>query len=360
MTKKIPSLLSKILYPLGLAYGKILEQRRTNYAQGKYAQHEPNCPTVSVGNISWGGTGKTPFVSWLLNFAEEKNIKAVVLTRGYGGNTGSKPLLVEKDTPAQKCGDEPLLLAKKHPQSRVIAFADRKKSAKFAEEHIKPELFVLDDGMQHLGIKRHLDIVLLRPCDLDEEWNKTIPAGSWRENSSALKVAGAFAMKASELEIAKLEPLLKEKLAKYKVPFFSFTLCPTGLITLADFALGQNSFIPASLYEKSAYNLLSGVGEPEQVAKTAKNFMGQAPQNHLAFPDHHAYSRKDIHTLCSFNLPLICTAKDAVKLLAYKEEFKTTPVWVMDTKLCFGKTLFTSQNFATWFENWWLQKRKLL
>ena len=342
-----------ILRPFSRPYGAIMEKRRALYAAGRMERYTPARPTVSLGNISWGGTGKTPFTEWLLTWASERRLTAVVLTRGYGGKPGPRPLLVTGDTPPEKCGDEPLLLAKWHPQAKILAFPDRKKSALLAETTLAPDLFLLDDGMQHLGVARHLDIVLLRPCDLGDQWNRVIPGGSWRENASALKVAGAFGMKIAEADLPALRPLIEKRLAAYGVPLFTFTLRGTHIISLHEGLCAQSPPLPESTWRGAAYVLASGVGEPAQVAASTTAFMGQEPAHHFIFPDHHAYTPEDARHMISPGLPVLCTAKDAVKLHGLLSFFAQRPVWALMTSLHFGPTFFADTPFPTWWENWW-------
>ena len=143
-----------------------------------------------MGNISWGGTGKTPVVGWLLGWAAQKKLKAVVLSRGYKGKPPALPFLVEACGSPLESGDEPLMLAKLFPGASVLVDPVRSRAVRFAEKTLSPGLFVLDDGFQHLGVSRDLNILLLTPDDLGAGWNRVIPGGTWRENSGALADAG--------------------------------------------------------------------------------------------------------------------------------------------------------------------------
>ena len=404
--------LGPLLQPLSLPYAFLMKKRRALYESGGLASFSPSCPCVSVGNIAWGGTGKTPFTAWLLEWARQQRVRAVVLTRGYGADPGKKPLLVQKDTPAHQAGDEPLLLARTFPEASVVVFPQRREGARFAENYLNPQLFILDDGMQHLAVQRHADIVLLRPEDLEDEWNRVIPAGQWREGASALEAASVFAMKASPEEFSRIAPMAVKRLAHLGKPLFSFTLAPVGLRPMfpktshegspiwaepcaelqvepgfalpsqnakdtpewdpslghyecavpepAAHAASKAASLPPLLaleeYRDRPYILVSGVGNPAQVEQSALQVMGRPPLQHFAFDDHHPYSAADVQAMVKLSaapLPVICTGKDAVKLQAFSDLWENTPVWILETAVHFGPALFTDSTFSLWWATWW-------
>lgn len=340
--EKIHKKFSPYLKPLALPYACILRQRRKLYESGILKSYQAKAPTISIGNIAVGGTGKTPFTSCLIEWAESKKLEVIVLSRGYGGKVGKKPLIVQKDTSPSLCGDEPLFLKRKHPKAQIIVHPKRSLSAQVAEESFSPELILLDDGMQHLAMGRDLNIVLLREADLKDAWNRVIPHGLWREDKSALKSANALAMKISDEKLTKILPEIQKKLSPYKVPFFPFILEATGIrpIKKAD----KISF-------QSDYILLTGIGEPSQAETSTSILMGKKPIKHLIFSDHHAYSLEDVKYALSFKLPIICTEKDAVKL--EKLLPSEAPFYAIDVQVKFGQSLFTHYDFYAWWEKEW-------
>ena len=355
--------LGSVLRPFALPYAAMMAARRACYTQGLLSSFSPACPCVAVGNIAWGGSGKTPFVAWLLAWARARKLKAVVLTRGYGGNPGKSPLLVEAKTCEEHAGDEPLMLAQEFPEASVLSFPGRAESARYAEEHLRPDIFILDDGMQHLAVRRHVDIVLLRPEDLEKEWNRVIPSGSWREGVSALKAASVFAVRAGEEEFSRLTPLVERRLSAFRKSVFSFLPAPRGLRLLypdqahpALLPKEAQPLLPPHEYADRPYILMSGVGNPASVEENARILMGRPPLQHFAFADHHPYTAADVQAVVKLSaapLPVLCTAKDAVKLKAFGEDWGHTPVWVMETELEFGPALFSERGFPQWWENWW-------
>lgn len=357
------SRISPALRPLGLPYSLIMRQRRALYRNGWIAGYAPSRPCVSVGNISWGGTGKTPLTGWLLDWAARNDLKAVVLMRGYRGKPGKRPLLVRRDTPVEHTGDEPLLLARAFPQASVVVFPRRSDAARFAENCLEPDFFILDDGMQHLGMCRDLDIILLRPEDLDEQWGRVIPSGTWREGCSALGAASAFAIKAEPADFEELSSMARKRLAHFRKPLFSFTLAPQGLRPVFPRQGKNNPMLEPEAYAGQRYLLVSGVGKPEQVELTAQQLMGRPPERHFDYADHHLYSEADVKSLlraADGKLPIICTPKDAVKLKSFDGLWDASvPLWMLETRVEFGPVLnFGADNgkvesFHAWWENWW-------
>jgi tetraacyldisaccharide 4'-kinase len=351
----------------------LMRARRALYARGVFASYAPSCPCVSVGNIAFGGSGKTPLVSFLLELTAALGKKAVVLSRGYGGRGGSRPLLVGPDTPPALCGDEPLMLARAHPEATVIADPRRVEAARLAERRFAPDMLILDDGMQHLSLRRDADIVLLRPADLAEDRGRVIPSGPWREGPSALKAAAVFAVKEDTGAAGSLPAASAAYLATLGRPVFPFHLEPSGLRSLFPGKAGAplpaygdsggcrpgpaGAWAPRPLLERGdyagrPYMLWSGVGNPEGVERTAAALIGREPERRCDFSDHHAFSRADVETALRFgnNLPVVCTPKDAVKLEAFAGLFENVALWVLETRPCFSAPLFADFSFADWWQ----------
>lgn len=350
-----------LLRPLGAPYALLMRGRRARYADGGASSFRPSCPCVSVGNISFGGTGKTPLVARLLAWAREEELRAVVLSRGYKGKPGAQPLVVSPSTPADRSGDEPLMLAREFPDVPVIVFPRRAESARLAERQFAPDVIFLDDGMQHLAVARDADIVLLRPEDLDRDWNRVIPSGPWREGANALTAASAFAVKAEPEAFMRLAPLAERRLAGFGKPLFSFSLRAAGLERLVP-ARGKDTplAVDPREYAGTPYLLLSGVGNPAGVEATATSLMGGPPVRHFDFGDHHRFGAADIRAvigLAPAPLPVLFTAKDAVKLRPLAEAFGPYPAWFIKAEAVFGPALFTEGDFMGWWRGCWQRMR---
>ena len=330
--RKLYKRLAPLFTPFGLVYAGLMRARRRAYKQGSLQSFRPACPTVSVGNISWGGTGKTPVVAWLINWALERGLKPAVLSRGYGGKPATLPLLVGSLTPPAESGDEPLMLAKLYPEAKVLVDPKRARAAEYAGAHFPPDLFILDDGFQHMAIARDFNLVLLTPEDLTGGWNRVIPGGSWREGADALADAQAVLLRLggppSAQDIAAVLAYGRERLPG--IPLFPFYLKNTGLRRL-----GRAGQFSADLAGKP-YNLFCGVGSPAGVLAGATALLGQPPKQFTRFEDHHAYSSGDLIELLANGLELVCTEKDAVKLEAnYAAMLRENPVWAMQAEPVF-------------------------
>ncbi len=343
---RIQKALRPVLAPLGALYAGAMALRRELYRRRVLPVWSPPAATVAVGNIGWGGSGKTPLAGWLLGWAGERGLKAGLLTRGYRARPKAYPFWVPAGALAEEAGDEPLLLAREHPGAAVIVDPERSRGGRFLCERLKPDLLVLDDGFQHLAVERDMNLVLLRAEDLGQEWDRVLPAGSWREGEGALDRADAFLFKVGPRTFEALTPQISGRLGRFRRPVFSFRLSPRGLRP----ALGGD-LVPGL---DGDYLLVSGVGNPAQVERTATAFLGRRPARHAVFPDHYFYTRRDVHELraeaqkrrCAF---VLCTPKDAVKLGPMADE----TFQVLDLELVFGPSLFTQLSFEDWWRHRW-------
>ncbi len=351
MAKRHPlqNILSPLLLPLSLLYGAAGRRKRARAA----VRWKPSRPCIAIGNISWGGTGKTPVTDWLLSWADRKSLRAAVLTRGYGAKPSRLPLLVQPGTPATECGDEPLMLTRRHPRAAVMVDPERGRAGRALEaSDSMPDVFFLDDGFQHVRAGRDLDLVLLDQDDVrrtplsgrpPSNWNRVIPAGTWREPVSALHSAAAFLVKCEPEDWPSLVPDLDTRLLSFPRPVFAFRMAPEGLRPA-----GGDASAPALPAEavSGPYAFVSGIGDPAQALRTVTDFMGRAPEKMLSFPDHHDF-RQEKEKLEALGLPIICTGKDAVKLAPLG---LTRPCFALDVKADF----FAAHNSPVpAFEQWW-------
>ncbi|WP_022661369.1 tetraacyldisaccharide 4'-kinase [Paucidesulfovibrio longus] len=339
--------LHPLLAPLGALYSGAMRLRRAAYASGLLPSWRAAAPTVSVGNIGWGGTGKTPITDWLLGWAEQRGLAPLVLTRGYGARPASYPHLVRPGHLAEEAGDEPLMLCRRHPGAAIVVDPARSRAGRWAEERLKPGVVILDDGFQHLAVRRDVNLVLLKPADLGAGWNRVIPAGSWREGGSALEQADAFLIKISERSFEALLPRLERRLRPLGRPVFSFEIAPQGLVRVLDGEQRPN-------FSQQPYLLVTGVGDPAQVERTASRYLGHGPREHLIYPDHHAYTRTDVKIIeqtaekrhCAH---VLCTPKDAVKLGPMARD----NFWTFDLDVRFGPAWRGHGLEGARFDAWW-------
>lgn len=340
----LQTLLAPVLKPLSWGYGALMRLRHSMYTHGLRSSWDPMAITVSVGNIGWGGSGKTPIAGWLLDWAESKGLEALLLTRGYKAKPVSYPYLVQPGALAEEAGDEPLMLATEHPKAHVIVDPVRTRAGRMGVKQFNPGLIVLDDGFQHMAVKRDFNLVLLRPDDLAGQWNNVIPAGSWREPASALKRADAFMIKSGPKNFKRIKPYFLDKLGHFNQPLFSFQVMPTGIRHVLTRSTGQD-------FSGAGYMLVTGVGDPDLVKRTATNYFGYKPMKHMVYRDHHAYTKSDVLDMQTTARKLgceaiLCTPKDAVKLGPMcSDEF-----WQFDLCVEFGPSTI---NDKVHFDTWW-------
>lgn len=356
--------LAPLLAPLSLLYGRAALARRRLTRRGLFSVWTPPRPCVSVGNISWGGTGKTPVTDWILTEAARRGLTAVVLTRGYGSRPPVLPLRVTPDLPAAHAGDEPLMLARRHPDALVLVDPDRARAGRAAQATAAPDLFVLDDGFQHLSVGRHLNLVLLDaddvrrvppPGGVPSNWNRVLPRGTWREPAAALIDADAFLIKTSPDEWPALTDDLARRLAPFRRPVFAFRLRPEGLRPCSS---GRPEVAEAEI--TGPYALITGVGNPDQVRRTVEEYMDASPVKHLIYPDHADFTARGRDVTAAVDalrgefgpLNLICTAKDAVKLDGLPRLYSLDVTADFFAALPANDTDDKTAGFSDWFGTW--------
>ena len=275
--------------PLSTIYGAVVGARNALYEAGYLRERRLEGPVVSVGNISAGGSGKTPFVMLLGELLKARGIKFDVLSRGYG-RASQGVLLVDPAGLPQQFGDEPLLIARKL-QVPVIVGEDRYEAGRFGESRFGSQLHLLDDGFQHRALARDFDIVLVTPQDASDQ---LLPAGRLREPLKSLRRADAVLMASGAVEGSfpvdgKLVWRVKRGIVAKDIPQRPVVFCAI--------ARPQNF-----LLQLRAANI--------------------EPAAQAFYRDHHAYSEKDIRELLdlkarSESAGFVTTEKDAVNLGPY-------------------------------------------
>ncbi|WP_051617410.1 tetraacyldisaccharide 4'-kinase [Desulfonatronovibrio hydrogenovorans] len=301
---------AKILYPLGRIYA--LGVRMRQQAMTRKALRLSR-PVISVGNISMGGTGKTPLCQFLGTWLADTGRKPVILTRGYKAGTNVFPHLVEPGDDPGVCGDEPLMLARSlAARARVVVDPDRVRAASWALSRLDPDVFILDDGFQHVRVQRDADLVLLTPHDLAEGWNRVVPAGRWREDELALARADLFMVNLWGCELSRVKDLVDKRPLLQGKPVCYFDLSIKELKRL-----DQDQ--PVHGLDNRPYLLVTGVANPGKVVLSISSFLGYGPRGHLPFADHHPFGAQSIKAITAMAgqagvRDVICTSKDAVKL----------------------------------------------
>ncbi|HVG31224.1 MAG TPA: tetraacyldisaccharide 4'-kinase [Pyrinomonadaceae bacterium] len=309
------------LAPLSSAYGAAARARVALYRRGALRSQAVGAPVLSVGNLTAGGTGKTPLVEWLARAVASEGRRVCVLSRGYAREHARRRLVVSDGTrvvaAAREAGDEPLLLAERLLPFgvAVVCDADRAAAARFAIEELRSEVFVLDDGFQHLRLARDLNVATL---DATDPWGggRLLPAGLLREPVSQLARADCIVITRAELS-GSLEGLRAEasRLSGGR-PLFAASTRVTGFKPVVREARAES--VGRAGMPRGAAAAFCGIGNPRAFfANLARE--GFELRCSRAFADHHAYTQQDVDGVeraarLNGAEVLITTAKDAVKL----------------------------------------------
>lgn len=272
------------------AFRLILHAREKLYTAGILSTMRLNHPVISIGNLTLGGTGKTPLVIALAEGLKSRGRRPVILSRGYGRQNRD---IVIAASNWQQAGDEPCLMAQRLHDVPVVVGADRYESGLLAERQQLGDIFILDDGFQHRRLHRDFDIVTVDPA----EWNAgeaLLPTGRWREPKSAISRAHAACV---------------QQIAGTEIPSL---LIPTFVVQTQIDGLFRNSARVATEDLKDRRVVaFAGIAKPERFFDTLRS-MGIKPIRTFAFGDHHVYSQRDIeHRRGDV---LVTTEKDAVRL----------------------------------------------
>lgn len=298
--KAIPFLMLPLL-PLSWLFGLCVAVRKTLYDIGILKRHHFKVPVIVVGNITVGGTGKTPFVIWLANFLKAHGYHPGIVSRGVGGRKHSVPFVVRAKDTATIVGDEALLLIQ-NTTCPVVLCTDRVSAVRELLRQTNCNIVLSDDGLQHYRLGRALEIVLVdgirgfgNHCML--------PAGPLREKTKRLKTVD-FVLKNGGEQLTEM----------------SMTYQPLNLI-----ALKTQLTMPLYDFPYKKVHAVAGIGHPQRFFDQLKNAGFEIIPH--SFPDHYNYHPQDIE----FNddLPVIMTEKDAVKCIEFaKEDYWYLPITV--------------------------------
>jgi tetraacyldisaccharide 4'-kinase len=321
-------------------YSFLVDLRQKLYSSNILKSEKLPAKTISVGNITVGGTGKTPMVIFLAKFFAKKGENVCVLTRGYKRKKSSTMLVVsngnEIEMDSKITGDEPLEIALSlRGVAKVIADADRIRSGRWAIENFQTSLFILDDAFQHFRVKRDLDLVLVDATNPFGN-GRLLPAGILRESLENLKRASAIVITRSNLIEKQQQKKLKDELLNFceeKKIFLAenSSLKPVPLKEFINIDISNSNLNKALKEEKSL--AFCSIGNPkaffQQLREEGFNLVRE-----IAFPDHYSYKRKDIEMICAeatkLNAFILTTAKDAVKLRDFQFDL---PCFVLITEI---------------------------
>ncbi len=310
-----------LLWPLGFFYWLLIFWRNFFYNIGFFVSRKLPCKVVSVGNLSVGGTGKTPFVLFLANALKTKGLNVAVLSRGYKRKSTGTHIVSDGNTlksDLHTSGDEPFMLANKLQDIPVVVDENRYRGGQFICNEYKPDVIILDDAFQHRRVFRDVDIVLINS---NHRRPKLLPYGLLREPLRNIKRADAVIFTKANLTPP------DEKLVNSVSNYCRFTM-ESNLMPNTQLIGLDGSIKPVSDLNGPVV-AVSGVGDPDSFEVILEE-AGLDYVHHFRHDDHADYSETDLEVIREVFLAaeaqaIITTEKDLAKLL----ELKNLPVYAL-------------------------------
>ncbi len=313
-------------------FGLLTAFRAWLYARGLFSSRSLERPVISVGNLTVGGSGKTPFVAYLARILRDAGYQPIVLSRGYRGRAEKTGLVVSDGetvsaTP-EEAGDEPYMLACELPGVAVAVGRDRYRSGRRLEDRFEKAIHLLDDGFQHLALKRNLNILLLDATDPFGGY-RLLPAGRLREPLSALGRADLVVVTRSHLAASSEE--IEEVVRRYhpRVPIQYFY---HDMVGIRDLRTGHVEHLRG--WVNRPVSVLAAVGNPAALLADLRLYQLRVVAEYL-HRDHHPFRQQDLERALE---PLsrgqaeavVTTEKDAVRLGGL--EFEQRQVWAVQIR----------------------------
>ncbi len=294
----------KLGYPITWIYGLVVRVRNYLYDKGCFVSRTFNVPTVCVGNLSVGGTGKTPMVEFLISQLST-NLKIAVLSRGYGRKSKGW-LLAGPETTVEDLGDEPYQIYSKFPHIPVAVDADRCNGIERLQQEVSPDLILLDDAFQHRKVVPDLSVLLTAYGNLypDDEY---LPVGRLRDSRKE-------ADRADIIVVTKCPPNLvageRSKIFKKLSPIAGQDLLFSTLVYDGELK-GDRDSLPLAKLKGRSVTVVTGIADPEPLLLYLEQ--NGITVNHLGYGDHHFFTEKEI---ARFNAEdrILTTEKDYVRL----------------------------------------------
>ena len=304
-----------LLQILSAVFRQAVASRHLAYRRGWLKTRRLNCPVVSVGNLSVGGTGKTPLVILIARILLAAGHRPCILTRGYARRRGNPLLILEpgrgRAADPREAGDEPAALARALPDVPIIVASDRGRAGLVAGQRYQATVCLLDDGFQHLALHRDLDVVLL---DVTHPLSDLalLPAGRWREPLAALRRADWVILSRTELGDA---PSWKRRVEALS-PRARIFHCATRFAGLMEARCGLP--VPEPHRRGQKVMAFCGLGNPAAFFADLRSW-GFAVVAESIFPDHHVYRRRDLERISSLAQgtgaqAILTTQKDVMNL----------------------------------------------
>jgi tetraacyldisaccharide 4'-kinase len=294
-------------------YALATRLRNVAFDRGWKSVERVPAPVVSVGNITTGGTGKTPMVAWLARWLRERDARVAIVSRGYGAERGH-------------LNDEAIELEQTLPDVPHVQQPDRVAGARMAIEEFESQLILLDDGFQHRRLARDLDLVLIDAL-APFGYGHVLPRGLLREPLAGLKRAQAIILSRADMVDAETRGNLRATIRRYApaAGWIEAAHRPAELLS------STGATTPLSGLAAGRWGAFCGIGNPAAFRQTLAR-LGCEPVAWREFPDHHRYAREDVEQLANLVqreklTGLVCTHKDLVKLST--DSIAAAPLWAL-------------------------------
>ena len=346
--------LTLFLFAISIGYGGIVRLRETLYKKGLLQSKRLPCPVISIGNLTIGGSGKTPMTIYVAELIQSLGYSVAIISRGYKGQAekiggvvcDGRRICMGPDT----AGDEPFMVAQKLKTVPVIVGQNRFKAGRLAIQEFKPDVLLLDDAFQHLKLLRDLDLVLL---DSKEPLGNTylFPRGTLRETASALSRGDAVILTRSDIGKPPFLGEIKKHFPRKPI-FHSFHTPYIYKIVTGNSAQSEDSLTSSSEYDFGAFKnkrvfAFSGIASNDNFRRTIESFQCKL-ENFSEFPDHHQYSEKELDKVVRSAMDvsaefIFTTEKDYVRI-AHKIKWPMDLV-IIGIEISFGTNDIAFKSF---------------
>ena len=306
-----------LLKPLETLYRRVVNKKRFRFLQDTHASYSPKAPVIIVGNITVGGTGKTPLTLFLIDEFKKKDLSVGVISRGYGGDAKQYPISVDKNSTAHDVGDEPLMI---HLRSGVPVVVDpnRVAAAKYLERNDNVDIIISDDGLQHYALNRSLEIVVM-DATRGIGNGRCLPCGPLREPVERLASVDFLIINSGG------------------IGDLSFDICSAFGSVDASYSMNisaqglepvfrpENNASPSEPAKNTEVYGVAGIGNPARFFSTLSEFGYRVVE--VSFPDHYQYKQHDFESMS--RKPIVMTEKDAVKVHSLEQVPNLTNSWYL-------------------------------
>lgn len=315
--KKLKKIVLFLLLPLALLYKVVVTIRHFLYDNQWKKSVKYDIPVICVGNLSFGGTGKTPMTEYLIRMLQSTK-KITILSRGYRRKTKGL-VIADPNCSAQTIGDEPFQYYRKYPNINVVVDENRVQAiSQLSQRQIKTDIFILDDAFQHRKIQAGYNILLTSYNALYTD-DYLLPVGTLRDVKSRAKKAECIIVTKCPDSISEQE---KQRIISKINPKTNQNVFFTG-IKYADFVRSQTESIALSTWVETSFTLVVGIANPVPLIAFLKN--QNADFEVIQYPDHHHFSQKEIKALAQ-KPNVLTTEKDFVRLYPYLNNVYYLPI----------------------------------